>query len=152
MYYPERDYPAVVIENEFEDDMYCAVYYRRGKRLVLYEEPRVVSDRVIKLYVPNREDGAERVVVMARNKADLIDELPDEVQDGEAISRIQLEEAKGEPGSVRVEKIDDRDREYMSEAKKASKEHRDKLGDEYAKLEDVDVESLSKDEKSSERN
>jgi hypothetical protein len=152
VYYPVRDYPAVVIENELEDDLYCGVYYRRNGRLVMYQEPRFVSDRVIKLYVPSREDNAERVVVLSRNKADLIDELPDEVQDGETISRIQLEEAKGKAGDVRVEKIDDKDREYMSNAKKASNEHRDKLGDVSQKLSDVDVESLKKDEKTSDKN
>ncbi|GEM_PF-4825785 len=96
--YAAASYPGCIltVEQEAVSSTWCGVYYRDPETgmLIRYIRPRVIDVETVKLNVPVRSDGYERIVVIARNSDALGNELPEEPEDADGLKYIALNDPK----------------------------------------------------------
>lgn len=97
--YAAATYPGCIlsVEPEYVSSTWCGVYYRDPETgmLVRYIRPRVIVSERVKINVPVREDGYERIVVISRNSNALAGELPENPEDVDGLKYIALNDPKG---------------------------------------------------------
>jgi hypothetical protein len=97
--YAAASYPGCIlsVEPEYVSRTWCGVYYRDPETgmLIRYIRPSVIASEQVKINVPVRADGYERIVVISRSSEALVGELPEEPEDAAGLKYIALNDPKG---------------------------------------------------------
>lgn len=106
----------VLIENEQPNELFFGVYYQDEDGVYVRKALGIVNEEEkSKLYVPRRGEG-KRMIVFARNKADLLDSLSEDRSD--SLSKVILEnddeEQLEEQSDIVINNLDLEDEAYLS--------------------------------------